>query len=122
MPKPAVPVVPSAVEVTDPPVKKTVVVPKNAHIPIRQDVRNIFDRQVCKGINWNEGGGGRVPKHNVAEQQASPEDTRQKEKHVPDRPDLPPFPPLRADARTDADRQDEVPDWVQKTLAEARTA
>ena len=62
VPKPAVPVVPSAVEVTDPPVKKTVVVPKNAHIPIRQDVRNIFDRQVCKGINWNEGGGGRVPK------------------------------------------------------------
>ena len=34
--------------------KKTVIVPKNSHIPVQQRVSNIFDPKVCKAIDWTE--------------------------------------------------------------------
>ena len=33
--------------------RKTTIVPKNCHVPIKQHCRNIFDKGVCQLINWD---------------------------------------------------------------------
>ena len=37
---------------TAPSTKRTLIVPPGCGTPIRQELRNIFDRNVCKGISW----------------------------------------------------------------------
>ena len=34
--------------------KKKIIVPKNCNVPIRQEMSNIFDPKLCKGIDWSQ--------------------------------------------------------------------
>lgn len=114
-----------------PPAKKTVVVPKNAGVPIRQAKTNIFDPNVCRRIDWQEGRTGNEL-GNTAEQKTPPDSTPSPEGQPPNSTPTPEgqreTPPASVPCQTDGSfaaggggrDAGDVPDWVRDTLQNAR--
>lgn len=125
-----------------PPVKKTVVVPKNADVPIRQAKTNIFDPRICQQIDWQEDRTGNhvgAKMERMTPLEGNPDSEVQQPNSSPTPEGQPPnSPPTPEDQRelsaSSVPRQtdgsfapggggcdtDDVPDWVRQTLKNAR--
>ena len=113
-----------------PPVKKTVVVPKNVGVPIRQAKTNIFDPDVCRGIDWKENCAGNEV--GSKERETQPDSTPSPEGQPPNGTPTPEglcetpssSVPHQADGSSVAGGggrgAGDVPEWVRETLQNAR--
>eukprot|EP00438_Fugacium_kawagutii_P033540 Skav214229 [mRNA] locus=scaffold3778:171601:198758:- [translate_table: standard] len=86
------------------------IVPKHCDVPIQQHARNIFDPQVCKQIKWDQ------PPAGAATQPAAlPSGAPELSESKGGSPSNPVKSPAEGSTPTT------TPDWVSKTLADART-
>ena len=93
-----------------------VIVPKGAGVPILQRKVNIFDKDVCKGLQWEQ----EVQKDNAGEHLAEgPGGNTSPEGKLPDQPQHDGY---MSQPSPSVSGQADVPEHVQAAIAAVRTA